>query len=54
VLVFATPVSLQTAIGSAIAIGGVFVYSLAKQWYGSAGGNHIGSDDAVACCAKVL
>ena len=54
VLVFATPVSLQTAIGSAIAIGGVFVYSLAKQWYGSVGGNHIGSDDAVACCAKVL
>jgi len=54
VLVFATPVSLQTAIGSAIAIGGVFVYSLAKQWYGSAGGNHLGSDDAVACCAKVL
>ena len=54
VLVFATPVTLQTAIGSAIAIGGVFVYSLAKQWYGSAGGNHLGSDDAVACCAKVL
>jgi solute carrier family 35 protein E1 len=33
VLVFATPVSLQTAIGSMIAIGGVFVYSLMKQWY---------------------
>jgi solute carrier family 35 protein E1 len=33
VLVFATPVSLQTAIGSMVAIGGVFVYSLMKQWY---------------------
>ena len=33
VLVFATPVSFQTAIGSLIAIGGVFVYSLMKQWY---------------------
>ena len=54
VLVFATPVSPQTAIGSAIAIGGVFVYSLAKQWYGSAGGNRLDSDDAVACGAKVL
>ena len=35
VLVFATPVSIQTAIGATIGIGGVFVYSLMKQWYGS-------------------
>ncbi|KAL3764383.1 hypothetical protein ACHAW5_005124 [Stephanodiscus triporus] len=48
VLVFATPVSFQTAIGSAIAIGGVFVYSLMKQWYGSSGSS------AGACGAKIL
>ena len=34
VIVFSTPVSLQTAIGSAIGIGGVLLYSLMKQWYG--------------------
>ena len=36
VLVFRTPVSLQTGIGSAIGIGGVFLYSMMKQWYGAA------------------
>jgi solute carrier family 35 protein E1 len=54
VLVFATPVSLQTAIGSAIAIGGVFVYSLMQQWYGSAGGSYQGSGDAGACCGAKI
>lgn len=34
VIVFSTPVSLQTAIGSSIGIGGVLLYSLMKQWYG--------------------
>jgi len=34
VIVFSTPVSLQTAIGSTIGIGGVLLYSLMKQWYG--------------------
>jgi solute carrier family 35 protein E1 len=34
ILVFSTPVTVQTAIGSTIGIGGVFVYSLMKQWYG--------------------
>lgn len=33
ILVFSTPVTVQTAIGSTIGIGGVFVYSLMKQWY---------------------
>jgi hypothetical protein len=33
VLVFSTPVTTSTAIGSTIGIGGVFVYSLIKQWY---------------------
>lgn len=33
VLVFSTPVTTSTAIGSTIGIGGVFVYSLMKQWY---------------------
>lgn len=33
VLVFATPVTVQTAVGATIGIGGVFVYSLMKQWY---------------------
>ena len=35
VVVFSTPVSSQTAVGSTIGIGGVFVYSMMKQWYGS-------------------
>ena len=35
VLVFRTPVSLQTAVGSAIGIGGVFLYSMMKQHYGA-------------------
>jgi solute carrier family 35 protein E1 len=35
VLVFATPVTLQTGIGSVIAIGGVFLYGMMKQWYES-------------------
>ena len=34
VIVFSTPVSLQTALGSAIGLGGVLLYSLMKQWYG--------------------
>jgi len=34
VIVFSTPVSLQTALGSAIGIGGVLLFSLMKQWYG--------------------
>jgi len=34
VLVFSTPVTLQTAVGSTIGIGGVFLYSMVKQWYG--------------------
>lgn len=33
VIVFRNPVSLQTAIGSAIGIGGVLLYSLTKQYY---------------------
>jgi len=41
-LVFSTPVSLQTAIGSVIGIGGVFLYSLARQWYASGTGNSSG------------
>jgi solute carrier family 35 protein E1 len=35
VVVFSTPVSWQTAIGSTIGITGVLVYSLMKQWYDS-------------------
>lgn len=35
VLVFRTPVSLQTAVGSSIGIGGVFLYSMMKQHYGA-------------------
>ena len=46
VIVFSTPVTLQTAIGSTIGICGVFVYSLMKQWYGTAG-----PSDSV-CAAK--
>lgn len=33
VIVFSTPVTWQTAIGSTIGIAGVMVYSLMKQWY---------------------
>jgi len=33
VIVFRNPVSLQTAVGSAIGIGGVLLYSLTKQYY---------------------
>lgn len=32
-LVFSTPITLQTAFGSTIGIGGVFLYSMAKQYY---------------------
>lgn len=35
ILVFSTPTTWQTALGSTIGIGGVFVYSLMKQWYNS-------------------
>lgn len=35
VIVFRNPVSLQTAVGSAIGIGGVLLYSLTKQYYES-------------------
>ena len=34
VIVFSTPMSIETAIGSAIGLGGVLLYSLMKQWYG--------------------
>jgi solute carrier family 35 protein E1 len=54
VLVFATPISLQTAIGSAIAIVGVFVYSLMKQWYGSSGGGCSKGSNGAGVCAKAL
>lgn len=40
VLVFATPVTVQTAVGATIGIGGVFVYSLMKQWYNSGDKNN--------------
>lgn len=33
VLVFRNPISVQAAIGSAVGIGGVLLYSLAKQYY---------------------
>ncbi|KAL7473537.1 hypothetical protein ACHAXS_014016 [Conticribra weissflogii] len=33
IIVFSTPTTWQTALGSTIGIGGVFVYSLMKQWY---------------------
>lgn len=33
VLVFSTPITWQTSIGSTIGIGGVLIYSLMKQWY---------------------
>lgn len=33
IVVFSTPTTWQTALGSTIGIGGVFVYSLMKQWY---------------------
>jgi len=39
VIVFSTPVTLQTAVGSAIGIGGVFLYSMMKQWYGPTSGS---------------
>merc|ERR1711862_964866 len=35
VIVFRNPVSLQAAVGSAIGIGGVLLYSLTKQYYES-------------------
>ena len=40
VLVFATPVTVQTAVGATIGIGGVFVYSLMKQWYNNGDKNN--------------
>lgn len=33
VLVFKNPISIQAAIGSAVGIGGVLLYSLTKQYY---------------------
>lgn len=39
IIVFSTPTTFQTALGSTIGIGGVFVYSLMKQWYDN-GGEH--------------
>merc|ERR1712176_1273193 len=33
VIVFRNPITIQTAIGSAIGIGGVLLYSLTKQYY---------------------
>ena len=53
VLVFATPVSFQTAIGSMIAIAGVFVYSLMKQWYDQRDKCQ-GTNDAGVGSAKIL
>ncbi|KAL7540805.1 hypothetical protein ACHAXR_010393 [Thalassiosira sp. AJA248-18] len=47
VLVFSTPVTLQTAVGSTIGIGGVLLYGVLKQRYGSASGS-----DGVICSAK--
>ena len=40
VIVFSTPVTWQTAIGSTIGIGGVLLYSLMMQWYDS-GSHHV-------------
>lgn len=37
IMVFSTPVTVETAIGATIGIGGVFVYSLMKQWYDNSG-----------------
>lgn len=37
VIVFSTPVTAQAALGSTIGIGGVFAYSLMKQWYDKSG-----------------
>ena len=51
VLVFSTPITVQTAVGSTIGIGGVFVYSMMKQWYGSAGGSD-GQSSNNGLCAK--
>jgi solute carrier family 35 protein E1 len=48
VVVFSTPVSWQTAIGSTIGITGVMVYSLMKQWYDTdqhERKDHLNSDD---------
>ena len=39
VLVFSTPMTFQTTLGSTIGIGGVFLYSMVKQWYGSTSGS---------------
>jgi len=50
-VVFSTPVTLQTAVGSVIGIGGVLVYSMMKQWYGSAGSGGAGSN-AGTCGTK--
>ncbi len=33
VIVFRTPITLQAAIGSAVGLGGVLLYSLTKQYY---------------------
>ncbi|KAL9183554.1 hypothetical protein ACHAXT_004410 [Thalassiosira profunda] len=53
VIVFQTPVTAQTAIGSAIGIGGVLVYSMMKQWYGTKCGDDESNTDSGAYCAKV-
>lgn len=50
VLVFATPVTLQSAIGCVIGIGGVLLYSMMKQWYGS--GSVPGSNASI-CSVKL-
>ena len=33
VVVFRTPITVQAAIGSAVGLGGVLLYSLTKQYY---------------------
>jgi len=40
IIVFSTPVSVETAVGATIGIGGVFVYSLMKQWYDNSDKNN--------------
>jgi len=42
IVVFSTPTTWQTALGSTIGIGGVFVYSLMKQWYDCDSGSRKG------------
>ena len=40
IIVFSTPVTVETAVGATIGIGGVFVYSLMKQWYDNSDKNN--------------